>query len=70
MFLLYLTTLSYVFVFRISPLHFLFEEVVPGGTTVVTGPPGPQSRLEDFDPGTGEGHPGMKVRRNWGNATE
>ena len=68
MFLLYvITNLSYVFVFRISPLHFLFEEGVPGGTTVVTGP---QSRLEDFDPATGEGHPGMKVRRNRGNSTE
>ena len=65
--LLYLNNLSYIFVFRISPLHFFFEEVVPGGTTVVTGP---QSRLEDFDPATGEGHPGMKVRRNRGNATE
>ena len=53
--------------FQKSPQHFLFEEVVPGGTTVVTGP---QSRLEDFDPATGEGHPGMKVRRNRGNATE
>ena len=31
---------------------------------------GPQSRLEDFDPATGEGDPGMKVRRNRGNSTE
>ena len=53
----------------IDPYPYLTNEVVTGGTTVKTGPPGPQSRLEDFDP-TGEGHPGMKVRRNWGNATE
>ena len=31
---------------------------------------GPQSRLEDFDPATGEGDPGIKVRRNRGNSTE